>query len=145
MHSDRLLGLVTLALGTGVFVAGLDIIIPPGTEDSLSPRFFPLLLSCVLILLGALLTFTGGGVPLSTVRERVFSRTSLSLLCLTAVYTLSFGYMDYRIGTLLFMGIGMGLLGTCKKWELVVIPVVVTAVMYAVFRYGFLVLLPTWG
>lgn len=145
MNSDRLLGLVALALGLGVLVTGFDIVTPPGTEDSLSPRFFPLLLACVLTLLGAILTIKGGGISLTVVRARVFSRTSFALLGLTAVYTLTFGFIDYRLGALLFMGCGMWLLGARKKWELVVIPVAVAVIMYVVFRFGFFVLLPTWG
>lgn len=145
MNSDRLLGLVTLALGIGVLAAGVGIVTPPGTEDSLSPRFFPLLLACVLVLLGGALIFKGGGIPLSTVRGRVLSRTSLVLTGLTLAYTLSFGFIDYRVGALLFMGIGMWLLGSRSKWELMSIPVIVAVLMFVLFRYGFLVLLPTWG
>lgn len=145
MNSDRLLGLVTLALGTGVLVAGSGIVIPPGTEDSLSPRFFPLLLACVLLLLGGMLTFKGGGVPLSVVRARACSFTSVALAGLTLAYTLSFGFIDYRIGAFLFMSTGMWLLGSRRKWELAIIPVGVAILMYVLFRYGFLVLLPIWG
>lgn len=145
MNSDRMLGLLTFALGAGVLVAGFGIVAPPGTEDSLSPRFFPLLLAFALMLLGGALAIRGGGVSLRIVRARVFSRTSLVLLGFTLAYTLSFGLVDYRVGAFLFMSGGMWLLGSRARWELAVIPVVVAVLMYGLFRYGFLVLLPIWG
>ena len=144
-HSNRLLGLIALLMGVGVFVAGFGIDVPPGGEDSLSPRFFPQLLGVVLTLLGGALCVQGGGESLQAVWTRLASLRSAGLLGLTALYTLGFGLMDFRLATCVFMAGGMWVMGTRNRVELVVIPLAVALLVYALFRYGFLVLLPVWG
>lgn len=143
--SNRLLGLLALGIGIAVFTAGFGIDVPPGTEDSLSPRFFPQTLALALSGLGIALMLQGGGDALEIVWGKLRSLRSACLLGLVALYTLSFGFMDFRLGTLLFMGCGMWAMGERKKWQLAVTPVAVSLLVYALFRYGFLVLLPTWG
>ena len=145
VSSDRALGLVVLCIAGGVFAAGFGIDIPPGSEDSLSPRFFPQLLAIVLGGLGLALLAKGGGLSLHSVWAKLGSSRSLALLGLTALYTLTFGVMDFRLGTLLFVGGGMWIMGARGRLELTLVPAAVACLVYLLFRYGFLVLLPVWS
>ena len=140
---DRLLGLLSLLIGLGVVGAAMGIDVPGGTE-SLSPRFFPLLLAGALLVLGIVLLVRGGGVPLRKAGAALASRRSLAMAFLTGLYTLSFGFTDFRVGTALFMGCVMWVMGSRRPLELCLVPLGSSLLLYAVFRYGFLVLLPTW-
>lgn len=142
--SNRLLGLVALFMGAVVFVAGFGIDVPSGSE-ALSPRFFPQLLALVLAGLGGGLWLQGGGEPVGAIWKRLISPRSAGLLVLVALYTLGFGMLDFRLATFLFVGGGMWLMGSRNKLELCVTPLVVAVLVYALFRYGFMVLLPVWG
>lgn len=142
--SNRLLGLVALFMGAAVFAAGFGIDVPPGSE-ALSPRFFPQLLALVLAGLGVGLFVQGGGEALGSVWGRLISPRSAGLLVLVALYTLTFGLVDFRLATFVFVGCGMWVMGSRNKVELAVTPLAVAVLVYALFRYGFMVLLPVWG
>lgn len=141
--SDRMLGGVALAVGAGVIAAVMDIDVPGGPE-ALSPRFFPLLLACMLLLFGGALLIRGGGKPLARVATQLCTPRSLCFVGLTALYTLTFGVMDFRVGTAVFMGCAMRVMGSRRLGELCAVPILASLLLYAVFRHGFHVLLPTW-
>ncbi len=143
--TNRLLGLITLCLGVALFMATFGIEEPPGTEESLSPRFFPQLLSIVLTILGAALSLQSGGESLQSAWKTLSSGRSVALVLLVALYTLGFGYMDFRLGTWLFVFAGMWVMGSRNKLELLIAPFAVSLLVYALFRYGFMILLPVWG
>ena len=66
------------------------------------------------------------------------------IAALFLLYCLTFRYVDFRLGTWAFTLVSLWILGSRKPVELVLIPVAVSATVYAVFRYAFTVLLPTW-
>ena len=62
-----------------------------------------------------------------------------------AIYFLSFRIVDFRVGTFVFTAVAMVLMGARRPLEIVVVALAVSLGMYALFRYGFTVLLPTWS
>ena len=142
-RADRVLGLVTVGLAIGLAVASRAIEINEA-QLTLSARFFPLTLSTALFGLGVLLALRPGEQRLAEVIDLLLVRRALLLAAVTLIYFLGFRYIDFRVGAWLFMVAAMWSLGARRPWELIVIPPVVAAAVYAVFRYGFTVLLPTW-
>lgn len=140
--SNRLLGCITMAAGGVVLLLCRSIETIPDTR-TLSAGFFPELLAVILLLLGAGLLLRGGGSQLSGVAARIFQPRNYCLVAFTLLYTCAFGYGDYRINTPLYVLASMWALGVRKPLYLVLVPVLTTAVMYGLFRYGFSILLPT--
>ncbi len=142
--SNRVLGLITLAAGVAVWVlcAGIPTV---ADAHTLSPGFFPQLLSIVLALLGLCLFWQGKGQVFSIVWHTVTSSRNLCLVAATLGYTLAFGYMDYRLISPLYIAAVLWIQGSRKPLEFVFVPLGATAVLYVLFRYGFQVLLPEMG
>ncbi len=61
------------------------------------------------------------------------------------LYFLTFRHLDFRVGTWLFMLGWMVLLGARRPLELALVPLLTALLVWLTFRYGFTVLLPTWG
>ena len=153
LAADTLLGLLSVAGGLLVTLAGLRIAGPSG-EPGLPPGAFPILLGLLLVILGACLAWRGqrgagssapGGRTARQVRESVASPRSLALCGLVLGYFLTFRMLDFRLGSWLFVLAAMWTLGARKTGELLLLPVAVSGSLYLLFRYGFTVLLPTWG
>ncbi len=140
--SNRLLGGITLGAGIVIFLLCRGIDTLPDTR-TLSPDFFPQLLAVALSLLGIGLLIQGKGRPLPPVAAKVFQSRNLAVVGLTLLYTCAFGYGDYRLNTVMYIALVMGVLGCRSRTLFLTVPVLATAVMYGIFRYGFLVLLPT--
>lgn len=140
--SNRLLGLITMAAGAAVLLLCRSIETIPDTR-TLSAVFFPELLAVLLLLFGAGLALLGGGKSLDTVAAKIFQPANFCLAAFTLLYACSFGFGDYRLSTPVYVAASMWVLGVREPVRLVLIPVLSTAVMYGLFRYGFTVLLPT--
>ena len=142
-RADRIVGLTVVALGLGLaaLVAGIEI---NERQSTLSARFFPGLLAGALVLLGGLLALRPGGLGTAEVLAGLMRRRGLLMAALFLLYCLTFRYVDFRFGAWAFTILSLWLLGSRRPLELVLIPVAVSATVYAVFRYGFTVLLPTW-
>lgn len=143
MKADRLAGVVTAVAGLGLAAAsaGLDIL---ASQPTLSARFFPYLLAGVLVLCGLALAVRPGERLLSEVVAQVLVRRGLAFAGLLLVYALTFRYVDFRFGTWAFVLAAMWVLGSRSRLELLILPLAVSAATYVLFRYGFVVLLPTW-
>lgn len=143
MKADRIAGLSAVVVGVLVALASTNIQVVQ-SNDTLSARFFPYMLSAILVLGGAALLTFPGHTSLGDVAQRMFSQAALLFGAAFFVYALAFPYVDYRLSTWLFMFAVMWLLGSRHIVELLIVSTVVSLVTFYLFRYGFTVLLPTW-
>lgn len=143
MRADRAAGGVIAAVGATVAVAalGLDTLASPGTLDA---GVVPLIVAGVLVLAGLALATRPGEARLGPVLARLADRRALLFAALFLAYALTFRHVDYRVGTWTFTLAAMLVLGARRKLELVIVPLAVALLVYALFRHGFTVLLPTW-
>ena len=141
--ADRIVGLAVAAFGLVLAALVADIEINE-RQSTLSARFFPGLIAGALVLLGGLLALKPGGLTTADAVSALIRRRGVLIAALFLLYCLTFRYVDFRLGTWAFTLVSLWILGSRKPVDLVLIPVAVSATVYAVFRYGFTVLLPTW-
>jgi putative tricarboxylic transport membrane protein len=142
--ADRLLGLLAILAGAGLGLASWLIQFNP-SQLTLSARFFPGLLAVLLVGLGTILAVRPGPRPLGEVVREIVDRRTLGFAALVLLYFLSFRHLDFRFGTWLFVLGSMWLLGARRPLELALVPLLTALLVWLSFRYGFTVLLPTWG
>lgn len=142
-RADRIVGLAVVALGLVLALLVADIEINE-RQSTLSARFFPGLIAGALVLLGGLLALKPGPLGAAEAVAGLLRRRGLLIAGLFLLYCLTFRYVDFRLGTWAFTILALWILGSRKPLELALVPVAVPATVYAVFRYGFTVLLPTW-
>lgn len=143
MRADRIAGFATAVAGVALGLASFGIETTPAQSD-LSARFFPLLLSIALVVLGGALAMQAGARELSQVLRQMLASRALILSGLLLAYFLSFRYVDFRLSTWLFMLATMFALGARRPVELIVVPIGVSLSVYLLFHNGFSVLLPVW-
>ena len=141
--ADRIVGLAVAAFGLVLAALVADIEINE-RQSTLSARFFPGLIAGALVLLGGLLALKPGELTAADAVSALIRRRGVLIAALFLLYCLTFRYVDFRLGTWAFTLVSLWILGSRKPLELVLIPVAVSATVYAVFRYAFTVLLPTW-
>ncbi len=142
-RADRIVGLAVVALGLVLALLVADIEINE-RQSTLSARFFPGLIAGALVLLGGLLALKPGPLGAAEAVAGLLRRRGLLIAGLFLLYCLTFRYVDFRLGTWAFTILALWILGSRKPLELALVPVAVSATVYAIFRYGFTVLLPTW-
>lgn len=142
-RADVVLGLLLVAVAA-VFAYAASQVVVNREVHTLSARFFPFLLSSLLAVLGAWIAVRPGPQKFAEVMGALLQSRRLWLAALIALYFLTFRYVDFRIGTALFMSAGMWTLGARKPLELVLVPVLMATAVFIIFRYGFLILLPIW-
>jgi tripartite-type tricarboxylate transporter receptor subunit TctC len=143
-RADGVLGLAALAAAVLLGVLSADIPVNLGVQ-TLSARFFPRLLALVLAVAGLALVLAPGPRAVTEAVRALLERRRLQFAVAVMVYFLTFRYVDFRVGTFAFMVVTMWLFGSRKWHELIVVPLAVSAGAFVLFRYGFTVLLPTWG
>ena len=143
MKADRIAGASLLVMGVGVALTSAAIDTLPD-QPTLSARFFPFLLSGVMVIGGLFLLLKPGDRPFAGVLSAVLAPRGLMVAAVFTTYAVTFRIVDFRVGTWLFVLVTMWCLGSRRWWELIVVPIAVSAAVYTTFRYGFLVLLPTW-
>ena len=141
--ADRIVGLAVAAFGLVLAALVADIEINE-RQSTLSARFFPGLIAGALVLLGGLLALKPGELTAADAVSALIRRRGVLIAALFLLYCLTFRYVDFRLGTWAFTLLSLWILGSRKPLELALIPVAVSATVYAVFRYAFTVLLPTW-
>jgi putative tricarboxylic transport membrane protein len=144
VRADRATGLAVIALGLIMGLASTRIPVSTTQQLAVSARFFPYLLSGAMVVFGLALFFRPGEKRLKEVLKAILVRQALVLGGLIFLYLLTFRHVDFRFGAWAFMLAAMWTLGSRKPLELIVMPLAVSAGVYLMFRYGFLVLLPTW-
>jgi hypothetical protein len=142
--SNRLLGGIAFILGVAVWLAAGGIQLP-AEGHTLSPRFFPKLLAGALALLGAILFALGKGLPFDAVYTKIRHPRNVCLAASTLLFAVAFGHVDYRLLSPAYIAVVLWILGTRKAKDIIVVSVSATAILYLVFRYGFMVLLPEAG
>lgn len=141
-HPDVLAGAVTLAVGVAIGVASIFIDINPN-QTTLTARFIPLLIACIL-------TFCGGGIIINGLRSAaqpmpfLFSGKLLIVAAFLLTFFLTFAFVDFRFSSWLLMLSTMYVLGNRNWRQLLWVPVAVSSVIYLIFRYLFEVILPVW-
>lgn len=142
-HADRIIGLLVIGSGVllAVAVAGTEI---NAQQLTLSARFFPALIAGALILLGIGLAIRPGPLKTADVLTALAQRRAIWVGALFLVYALTFRDVDFRFGTWAFVLLTMWILGARKPLELVAVPIAVSGTVFVIFRFGFVVLLPTW-
>ncbi|MDE0057440.1 MAG: tripartite tricarboxylate transporter TctB family protein [Defluviicoccus sp.] len=144
MRADRVIGLAVAASGValGWAASGVETL---AQQTTLSARFFPMLLAAVLLLSGLGIAARPGERGLIEVLAPICSVRVLTFGGAFLLYALSFRYVDFRLGTALFMGAALWSLGSRRPVELIGLPIAIALGVWAVFRHGFTVLLPVWG
>lgn len=142
-RTDVIVGVGTLLCAAWLLLIGMDVStgFDPG---GLTARFFPILLPAILVLLGLILLVRPGPMTIDTFLPRQAVSRVAAFAVLFLIYAFSFRYMDFRVGTLVFVLLAMLVLGERRFVYLAVVPLAVSLLAYSVFRYGFGVLLPTW-
>lgn len=143
-RADGVLGLAALAAALLLFFLSADIPVNPGMQ-TLSARFFPRLLALALGFAGLAQLLAPGPRSAAEAFGNLLERRRLLFAAALAVYFLGFRHIDFRLATFAFMLVAMWLFGARRPMELFAIPLVVSALVYVLFRYGFTVLLPIWG
>ncbi|MEX0731238.1 MAG: tripartite tricarboxylate transporter TctB family protein [Aquisalimonadaceae bacterium] len=144
MKADRALGIAAILAGILIAFASSHVQLLPGST-AVSARFFPYLLAAILSAGGLTLILWPGAVPARDVVTRILTPSALMVAATFSIYAFTFRYMDFRLGTWLFVLITMWILGARKPLELIITPIAVALITFYLFRYGFTVLLPTWN
>ena len=144
MRADRATGLVLIALGLTMGLVSTAIPVSTTQQLAVSARFFPYLLCGAMVAFGLGFVFLPGEKRLRDVLRSIFVRQAIVLAGLIFLYLVTFRHVDFRFGAWAFMVATMWSLGSRKPLELILIPLAISGGVYLVFRYGFLVLLPTW-
>lgn len=156
-----------LAIAAGLVVFGLAVVgqarqIPPGVStDPLGPAAFPIALGCAIAICGALLgaaTLAFRGRPAldtavladatpdddsATAPTGPFSPARLiGAIAATAAYLAVFTRLGYLLSTPLYVAAIMRIHGGATSRSLLIAPVLVTAALYATFRFGLLIPVP---
>lgn len=143
-RTDGVLGLVAIAAAVLLAAASTGIPVNFGVQ-TLSAQFFPQILALVLAASGLVLVVAPGPGDAAHAARLLLEQRRLLFAVALAVYFLAFRYIDFRVGTFAFMAATMWLFGSRKWIELIGVPLAVSAGTFVLFRYGFTVLLPTWG
>jgi putative tricarboxylic transport membrane protein len=143
-RADGVLGLAALGAALLLAVLSADIPVNLGVQ-TLSARFFPRLLALVLAGSGLVLLLAPGPRAAAAVARELLVHRRLLFGAAVAIYFLTFRYVDFRLGTFVFMAAAMWLFGGRRWLELIIVPLAVSGGAFVLFRYGFTVLLPTWG
>ncbi len=154
----RELVIAVFLVAFGGAVVALSGKIPPGVPtDPLGPAAFPTALGagiglCGLLLGAATLAFRGQpgrAGPLSdadpdeAVEAGPFSPARLvGAVVATAAYLIAFEPLGYLIATPLYVAAAMLIHGGAGRRTLLVAPLLVTAALYATFRFGLLIPVP---
>lgn len=131
------------ALAVVLWVVSEGIEVNPG-QTTFTARFFPQLMA--LIMAGC-----GLGVAVNGLRAapqslpQVFSWRVCGLGVLLLAYFMGFEHIDFRVGSWAVTLLGMLLLGARRPLELVIVPIGLSVAVYTVFRYAFVIVLPTWN
>lgn len=143
MRADRAAGITASTAGVVVALAstGIHTI---HDDAMLTARFFPYLLSGILVAGGVILLVFPGHASLGNVGRRLLAQPAVLFSAAFLIYALAFPYVDFRVSTWLFMFVVMFILGSRRWLELLAVPTAVSLLTFYLFRYGFTVLLPTW-
>jgi len=119
MTIDRVSGSALVLLG--LFVVWERRVLPLGTHTQPGPGYFPLLLSMLLIILGALLIFQGGSAQALRALAWPEAPHALAILACSAFATLFLEQIGYRISMVIILGFLLGVLERLRLWLVVIL------------------------
>ena len=141
-HPDIISAAVLIAIGAAMFYLSLDIRVNPNVT-TFSPRFFPQLASIGIILCGLGVLANGLLAPRRELPS-LFNRSNLLIVTLFCIYFFTFELVDFRLSAWALIVSCMWVLGARSWVQLALTPVATALIIFAVFRYGFQVVLPVW-
>jgi len=154
LTGDILVGFILLVSGVAMIIVALGMKVFRSFLDA--PGFFPFILGCIFVLLGAALSFPAlKRVGFSSVKA-TFSKSSLlsfikddKTLRVTILLTLMFVYVyiligriNFTIATSLYLFLTMLYIKSTKWWSALIISIVASVAISVVFKYGFRIPLP---
>jgi len=119
MTIDRVSGSALVLLG--LFVVWERRVLPLGSHTQPGPGYFPLLLSILLIVLGALLIFQGGSAQALGALAWPEAPHALAILACSAFATLFLEQIGYRISMGIILGFLLGVLERLRLWLVVIL------------------------
>jgi hypothetical protein len=117
MTIDRVSGSALVLLG--LFVVWERRVLPLGNHTQPGPGYFPLLLSLLLIVLGALLIFQGGSAQALRALAWPEAPHALAILACSAFATIFLEQIGYRISMVIILGFLLGVLERLRLWLVV--------------------------
>lgn len=139
------MALIVCSLAYGYFAWGLPVRSLPNTPG---PSFFPLLVTVVLLALSATLLVQGllapndGEMPTEETPKRFCIRKTLLALSVLLLYIAVLPTLGFILSTLPLFAALMVLYGERRPLVVLVGTVVMTIVLYGLFRHGFNIFLP---
>ena len=140
--ADLWAGLCVAVLGVVGLVAGLRIFVPAGLNDSLGPRAFPVTISILLIVLGAILAVRSIVRRLTEPPDVGALRMLLVLSLAVVGYLLVFGILGFLLSTVLLLAALFVYLGERRVWLAVTVAVALAVLITVGFTSGLNVALP---
>jgi hypothetical protein len=154
LSGDILMGFLLMVSGIAIAIVALGMKVFRNFLDA--PGFFPLILGCIFILLGAALCFPAlKKVGFSTLKV-MFSKSNLSdflhndkTLRVTILLGLMFGYvfiligrLNFTVATSIYLFLTMLYIKSTKWWLALIYSIVASVLISVVFKYGFRIPLP---
>lgn len=139
------LGLIVFGLVYGYLSWWLPVRSLPNTPG---PSFFPLVVTAFLLALSAALLFQGlslpreAAAPSGAATGRLDTRAALFALGALLLYVVLLPTLGFILATAPLFAVLMVLYGERRPLAVVVGAIVMTAVLYGVFRHGFGIFLP---
>ncbi|HHT80672.1 MAG TPA: tripartite tricarboxylate transporter TctB family protein [Spirochaetales bacterium] len=154
LTGDILMGFLLMVGGVAIAIVALGMKVFRNFLDA--PGFFPLILGCIFVLLGAALSFPAlKKVGFSSVKA-TFSKTNLmeffkndKTLRVTVLLALMFTYayiligrINFTVATSIYLFLTMLYIKSTKWWLALIISIVASVAISVVFKYGFRIPLP---
>ena len=154
MTGDIIMGFLLMGTGVAIAIVALGMKVFRSFLDS--PGFFPLILGCIFVLLGAALTFPAlKKVGFSTIKV-TFSKSNLQeflkndkTLRVTIILALMYAYVyiligriNFTVATSIYLFLTMLYIKSTKWWMALIISIVASLAISIVFKYGFRIPLP---
>lgn len=154
MTGDIIMGFLLMISGVAIAVVALGMKVFRSFLDG--PGFFPLILGCIFVLLGAALAVPAlRKVGFSTVKE-TFSKSNLlafikheMTLRVFIILALMFGYtyiligrINFMVATSIYLFLTMLYIKSTKWWIALIISVAASLLISLTFKYGFRIPLP---
>jgi len=133
-------GLALIIFSLFGFYFGTDI--PVIKNQGLSGAFFPNLLFGVLILCGLSLLYQGWKRQVKVELPKFQWNKLIPWFIILMVYSIVFEYMGFIIATLVFMVLGMLLLGERRPAIIGAVPLISTFGIYYLFSKVFMIVMP---
>jgi len=154
LSGNIIVGLLLIVSGISISIVALQMKVFRDFLDA--PGFFPLILGCIFVLLGAVLSIPALRQSGFTPVKNMFAKSNLILfvkndktLRVTVLLAMMFVYvfiligrMHFAIATAIYLFATMLFLKSTKWWLALIISIVASVCIAVVFRYGFRIPLP---